>query len=634
MAKEFVPAWRRTVLAVLQSVPLAVDGKSAWEGLSQDERQAMRSFIIERNENDEEKAKAMLEQTFPLVKVRKPMAKGLMIALLAVAGIAAAVAAAMLVLMGQEKLLFAGLAVLAAAALVWLLCRAKFARMSIIWNRRGGSQAEAEKALKAMYYTALRSPVAAVNKRIAGLALAMLLLFAVLTALPEPPPTEAELLAEKIGQVTAGQAVMADARKLLADAQEDDGLDLIRQAMRHTLYGSDEKFLLAALLWMHIEDNAQLGLSDYAVGTAGDATYEALETTAPSQIDNPEEIAALLVLLEHAGTQQGTTLDRFLQQPMLPEGVLSAFGAAMRTGRTVQEMIALSDKVTAAGHDPLPFFQAGLGSVTFEEGKNLIASADSDEHRALLIKGIAPAITDVDEVLAFIRLAKEYGVSAAECYPKGAVITLDTSKWDPSASARALSLGKRDTFLVIRRTENAEPFTTFAVPEGQETDKYEELPDALYEDYDPDEELGMAQYTVMLETSVLDRMPQERIPAAMAECDVVIILDARYWCDGYVRFTRSSWKDNAWRHRQIDAPTFALWQEIGVYRVKTGEWIFSYKDKITNSPAMLEKDLAGKDVLEWKTEDHYIAALDEAWMAETYADFLYALERRNWLLVP
>lgn len=625
--RKYVPAWQRVVLMALQNMPAATDGKSAWDSLTQDEKQAMHCFVTERNGKDAEKSDTLIMQLLPQMKPRKLMPLWLVILLF----VAATVALAMLALAGEAKLLYAGLAVLAAAGIVVLLCNARKARMSWIWSQRENSREGTVKALNAMYYTALRSPFAAVSKGKAALALVMLVLFAVLTALPEPAPSEAKLLADKVGEVTKGEAVMADALALLPEGL--DGLEIAQRAMKYTAHGSDEEFLLAALICLHAAQDEQLMDNNTLSVVVQGSIQNALKNTAPAQINNPEETAALAMMLR-GYSEDEAALIRFLKEKTLPDSVLAAFGDAMKEGRTLPQLLALCDTISAAGHDPLPFLREGVGSVTFTEGEELIASAGSEAHRALLIKSIAPAITDVDEVLAFIRLAKGHGVSAAECYPEGAAITLDTSKWDPSASARAASLGKRDTFLVIRRTEKPEPFTTIVVPEEQETSHAEELPDELYLDYDPDEELGMAQYTVTLETSVLDRMPQERIPASMADCDAVVILDARYWCDGYVRVSHSVRQNSKWKYWQNDELTFALLQEIAVYNAKTGNWLFSFKEKITNSPAMLDQDLASKDVLEWEAEDHYIAALDEAWMAETYADFLYALERRNWLLLP
>jgi hypothetical protein len=49
---------------------------------------------------------------------------------------------------------------------------------------------------------------------------------------------------------------------------------------------------------------------------------------------------------------------------------------------------------------------------------------------------------------------------------------------------------------------------------------------------------------------------------------------------------------------------------------------------------MLEENLAAIDPLDWNPADYYLASPDAAWLNEAYVDFLFALERRGWLLVP
>lgn len=613
MAK-YIPAWQRTVLAALSLTP--------WDALHSDEQQSVRAFITEKNKGDADKAEMLLQQTLPRVKPCKVLPLWAII-LLWVLGLA--LAPVLTLTLGT-----AWLAPALAVCIVWMLCTAKSARMRSLWNsRKSGAEGVAE-ALRAMNLTALRSAFAAVDRVKIIVMVAVLALSAAVWALPENTPSEAKKVADQAGEITAGKAVMADALALVPQGQE--GVETLRQAMRYTAHGSDEELLLAALMWMHIEADHSLPMSDYATGSAGKPMYDVLENTAPGQIDNPEEIAALAVLLRYAGAHRELALTRFLQQKPLPEGVLAAFGAAMQEGRTLPERLALCDEIAAAGHDPLPFLRAGMGSVTLDEAETLIAGETG--HRMLLIRAMADAFTQVDDVLAFLRLAKEHGVSAAECYPDGAAVTLDTACWDPYASKQANGLGKRDTFLVLRRQEKPEPYTTFVVPEERETGRSKELP-SLYDDYDPDAETGAAQFTVTLEASVLDRMPPERIPLTLADCDALVILDEWYFCDGYVRFTRSvTDKDGRWKHRQIDSPSFGVCQEIAVYNRPSGDWLFSYRENVISSPAMLEENLSSTDPLDWNPADHYLAAPDAAWLNDAYADFLFALERRGWLLVP
>lgn len=613
MAK-YIPAWQRAVLAALSLTP--------WDALQPDEQQSVRAFITEKNKGDADKAETLLQQTLTQVKPDKALPLGALILLWVLALV---LAPALTLTLGT-----AWLAPALVVCIVWTLCTAKSTRTHRLWSgRKSGAEGVAE-ALRAMYLTALHSAFAAVDKVKIIVMVAVLALSAAVWALPEHTPSAAKKVADQAGEITAGRAVMADALALLPEGL--DGLETLQQAMRYTVHGSDEEFLLAALMWMHIEADHSLPMSDYATGSAGKLMYDVLENTAPGQIDNPEEIAALAVLLRYAGAHRELALTRFLQQKPLPEGVLAAFGAAMKEGRTLPERLALCDEIAAAGHDPLPFLRAGMGSVTLDEAETLIAG--EKEHRTLLIRAMADAFTQVDDVLAFLRLAKEHGVSAAECYPDGAAVTLDTARWDPYASKQANGLGKRDTFLVLRRQEKPEPYTTFVVPEERETGRSKELP-SLYDDYDPDAETGAAQFTVTLEASVLDRMPPERIPLTLADCDALVILDEWYFCDGYVRFTRSvTDKDGRWKHRQIDSPSFGVCQEIAVYNRPSGDWLFSYRENVISSPAMLEENLSSTDPLDWNPADHYLAAPDAAWLNDAYADFLFALERRGWLLVP
>lgn len=616
MAKRYVPAWQRTLLTALNN--------TAWDEMKPDEQQAVRAFIAEKNKGDDIKTEMLLQQTLNQAErsSRRPLWMLILLCVLAL------VAAPLLTLLTGTKWLVPALA----ACIVWELGTAKKTRMRRIWQEREPGGVGVAGALKHMYLTALHSSLAAADKVRLGIMLAALALLAVLWVMPEPAPSAAKTVAAKVGEITSGDAVLADALALLPEGL--DGIETARQAMKYTVHGSDEEFLLAALMWRHIEADNHLSINDYATGAAGTPLYDVLTNTAPAQIDNPEEIAALALLLKYAGTHQEKALTHFLQQSALPEGLLNAFGSAMQADHTLPELLSLCNEIAAAGHDPVSFLATYAQQLTLSEATQLIAQT-GDAHRPLLIRAYAPALTAPDDVLAFIRLAKTYGLSADECYPEGAVLDLDTTRWDPYTSSRAASLGNRDTFLILRRTEKLEPFTTFVVPEEQETGRNEPLPSDMYGDYDPDASLGAAQYTVVLDTAALDSMPPECIPQTLEACNALVFLDNWYFCDGYVRFTRSVTDNNGgWKHRQIDTPCFGVCQEIAVYSAKSGDWLFSVKENVVNSPAMLDDELPTKDVLEWNSADHYIAAPDEAWMAEARAEFLKALERRGWRLVP
>lgn len=619
MAK-YMLAWQRVVIAALEAVPGAESGADAWAKLPEGEKQAIRVFAAERCSGDSEKAGMMIGQLLPSVRLSGGGGKLPLLLAAALAAIGAGAAA-------SRRLGFALGAVLAFAVLIYLLNGARHARVRKLWADR----TDTALCLKAMHEVELGSVFAAVNKLWALLALLAALACGVLAVLPEPPPTEAELLAAKVGEVTKGEAVLADALAILPEGE--DGLDVARQAMKYTVQGSDEEFLLAALTWMHIEDNAQLGLSDYAVGTASDAAREALESTKLSQIDNPEEMSALALLLGRVdGPSQEAFFRRALRENALSGELMTVLGTGLRSGRDDATLLLLADEIRGAGYDPRGFVQAALPTLTVARVTEIVAAAEA-EQRGAILRGAAPAITEVDEVMAFIRLAKEHGVSAEECYPQGALLTWDTTRYNPVTSNLSPKLGKRDTYLIIRRWEKPEPFTSIAVPETDRTAYDASLPVMLHHDYDPDAELGAAQFTVVLETAVLDAMPEERIPESIAACDALVILDGWYQCDGYVRSSRHTSMQQASKTHQVDIPTYGALQMISVYNVASGEGLFSVKQKVSYSPAMTGGE-ARRSMDEWALEDNYIAAYDESWMDEAYKDFLFSLIRRNWVLVP
>lgn len=622
MARKYTPAWQRTLLTSLNNAPNASDGASAWASLPPEEQSAVKRFLTDRAKGDPDKADAMLRETLPLVKPAKELGWLWLIGVLVVCILGGMVLAALTENVFDAKARAAMYTVGFGISLISNFVGAKGSRMRRIWTKRTEGEDGAYTALKRMFATSLSTPLVALKDPVTLLSLVMFVLSLVLLIRPAPPTAMYVQVTDVLVDVAKGEAEMDDALALIAPLGAEEADQVVRKAYKNTWNNSDERYLAAALAVRMGHERA----AEYAKAAVADTNYADLNTSAESA-----EFAALLALCDEethhialktlatTGSREWATL-------------LMALGAEMGKTRDASALLKLLDETPMADGRNVVFLQAALPEMPFAEVETLIVGADA-AHRSLLIRAIASSFDDPDDVLAFIRLAKLHGLSASECYPEGAVLAWDASAYDPYDSPKAKSLGKRDTFLVIRRTEKPEPFTTFVVPEEQETSDGEALP-TLYGNYDPDESLGAGQYTLVLETSALDRMPAERIPHTFADCDALVLLDTWYWCDGYVRFSRSIWRDDAWKYRQIDEPTFGVIQEIAVYSMQNAAWLFNYRENHAYSPAMLEENLGGKDVLEWNTADYYIASPDEAWMAETYADFLHSLERRNWLLVP
>ena len=169
MAKRYIPAWERVVRVMLENTP--------WDVLSPEEQQAVHAFVTDKNKGDADKAEALLTQLIPQVELRKALPLGIIILLWVLALLGAPV----LTLALGTKWLAPALAALIIAD----ICGAKSVRMSRLWDARKSGAEGVSAALSAMYYTTLRSPLAATDKVKLTVAVLALLLLAATWFLPE-----------------------------------------------------------------------------------------------------------------------------------------------------------------------------------------------------------------------------------------------------------------------------------------------------------------------------------------------------------------------------------------------------------------------------------------------------------------
>ncbi len=620
MAK-YVPAWQRALSAALNHSARARQFSAAWQALLPQEQQAAHAFLLERAGGDEAKAHAMLEDALNAGPV--PARRLGLIAALAAEALAA------IFLPGLSPVLKALLLVMLFIPTL-MVFTAKNRRMEKLWMRREPSEEGTLKALNAMYRTAAGSPLKAVNKAaLGGTLLLTALVMALMIAWENGPEGQLPLqqsLLRRAGEVADGKADPEALFALMEGAEnETDGLEAIRRARRAAWPGSTEQLLLTGLMGRYYEACPEWQLMSSPGGVLAAACDDTLKALRPEKIADPAALDALTLVFRHANAQNQRDFLTGMKDKNVPDAVYAACGRGMDPARTadIAECAAI---IADSGRDALPFLTAAYEGTSAGDAAALFATLTAEEQA--LLPGLASAITDPDEVLAFLRLAKDAGYTAVQCYPQGALLAWDTTAYDPYTSSQAGKLGKRDTFLIVYRTEKPEPFTTLPVA-AENTTAWNEDPTADHlENYDPDQDAGAAQFTVVLDTDALDRMPDERIPESLADCDVVVILDTLYVCDGFVRTSYYGSSGAQGRKKQVDCPTYAAAQSVDVYRVSTGEWLFAAKVNAVYSPAMQMKEIEGE------VKEYYLAAPDEAWMAQAREDFLYSLERRNWALVP
>lgn len=636
MAKKYIPAWQKVLLTVLNNAPNPSDGDSAWGSLAPEEQSAVKRFLSDRAKGDQDKADAMLRETLPLVKPTKELGWlwliGVFVVCLPGGMVLADLTENVFGGKAQDVLYTIGFGV----ALISNFMRAKGDRMRRIWKKRGACEEAAYAAMKRMFGVSLSSPLVALKSPLTLLALVMFVLSLVMLIRPAPPTAMYDQVSDVLVDAAKSEATLEDALALIEPLDADTADAVIRKAYRNTWNNSDERYLAAALAVRMGHEQA----AEYARAAVTDTRYAELDTPAEAA-----EYPALLALCSgdiHAAALK--TLSNTGSREW--EALLSALGAEMGKTRSAAELLQLLDETPMAEARDVVFLQSALAGITLLEAENLITGAQ-EPHRALLIKAVAPSLTAPDDVLAFIRMAGEYGLSAVDCYPNGALLTWDVSAFEPHGARSSQAPSGDATFLFIRRTEAPEPYKT--IPVDPENDPWEIDPYGLrWVDYDPDAESGIMDRTVVLDTFLMSLLPPERTPQSIAACDVLAVTDLYYLCEGTVRFTRTAYRGNTmashdsskWAATSVDVPIYSAMHNVSLYSMADRKLIFSYADKVLEAPYNTSgHELSqAENMAEWNALDLYLPEPDTAWLTKASQALMDTLRRKDWdaasLVIP
>jgi len=628
MAKKYIPAWQKVLLTVLNNAPNPSDGASAWASLVPEEQSAVKRFLSDRAKGDQDKADAMLRETLPLVKPTKELGWLWLIGLLVVCLLGG------MVLADLTENVFGGKAQAVlytigfGVVLISNFMRAKGDRMRRIWKKRGAGEEAAYAAMKRMFGVSLGTPLIALKSPLTLLALVMLVLSLVMLIRPAPPTAMYVQVSDVLVDAAKGEATLEDALALMEPLDADTADEVIRKAYKNTWNNSDERYLAAALA-------ARMGYekaAEYAKAAVTDTNYADLNTPVESA-----EFAALLALCD--GETHRIALKTLASTGSREwEALLTALGAEMGKTRDAAAMLSLLDENPMAEGRDVVFLRAALPDMSFADAEALIAGTDA-AHQALLLRAIADAFTAPDDVLAFLRLAGEYGLSAVDCYPEGAALDWDTSAFDPLAWNAGQAPSEDATFLFIRRTEKPEPYKTIVIT--PENDYWEdEFTGTDWMDYDPDAELGAAAYTVTLDTFLMSLLPPERAAQSIADCDVLVITDLYYLCEGAVRFTRTAYRGNTmntydgnkWGDTVVDTPLYSALHNVSLYSMADKQLLFSYADKVVEAPYNTQGHELSKaeTMAEWNLLEMYLPATDQEWLADASLSLVDTLRRKDW----
>ncbi|MBQ2952009.1 MAG: hypothetical protein IJE07_00465 [Clostridia bacterium] len=299
----------------------------------------------------------------------------------------------------------------------------------------------------------------------------------------------------------------------------------------------------------------------------------------------------LMVLLNFAGSECFSTnvYNQLSRGDFLNDGSVRAWVAA----QPMAQLLAVYDGLTTGEKDV-------LAEIIFREPTEDVFVAriaelsDSDRLRCVCMRGAF--ITDPDEVLAYIRFGGSLGFTPTQIYPDGAKIDLATAKCDYVNETDTINDG---LFLVMYRTEVKEQF--------------EQLSTEPDEDYEYNNALGDAAYTVVLDTRALELLPAEMIPEKMEDCTNWIFIDSVWFlCGTLEKTTTTGYTYNeSTTIRYI--PKYAAVQRVSVFEAETGAWVYSATQELGYPPEL--PAYTGNI----NAKDYYIGEFNTAWPAEQEA---------------
>lgn len=316
---------------------------------------------------------------------------------------------------------------------------------------------------------------------------------------------------------------------------------------------------------------------------------------------SPEELVAVLSAAEFAAydTRMQTMLGDQAGSQLTLEQIAQVYRARSKAGLAGDLLV-----------------KRALAPFTQEAVIEAMASQTDGELRAALARGYGKTLSLPDDVLTYLAQARAVGVSAAECYPGGAVISMDVS----TLKNTRLGWMKGDSprYIVVRVTESGEKLEYRDVPPELSMDEW------VYEgSFSPSYESNRGReaetITVRIDTTLMDATPEEFLPSDLSELDALVVLDTHYEGWGVLRVQEYSLK-NASGGRAVnscrDYRTYATVQRVAVYDAK-GWLVYRFAEQVKEPTALeLRTDGYSDTVTDAELRASCIPAPDYIWMQE------------------
>ena len=305
---------------------------------------------------------------------------------------------------------------------------------------------------------------------------------------------------------------------------------------------------------------------------------------------------------------------------------VSKIAGMLFRGASSEEILERAGKVKKKHLYESEFISGALESMEPREAAAMLAGAD-EEGRQQFAEPLRKLFSTTDEILSFLKAAAEAGVRLGDCYPDGVPLKISLAHLPSGENGKPGTGG----LLVVRHTEST--LQTWWLGDGTVQTGSDET---LSSDSGPDL-TDAANYTVRLDTKLMDRVPPELLPASMDECAALLVLDTEYARSGSIRSENKIQKESgaAVDPIIIEEATFDC-----IDRVFLCDWpacaeIRSFGEHVNPAPdkdisrTWLENAPSISDILK-RDEENALAQSDPDWLAETGSSALDAIEADSW----
>ena len=185
-------------------------------------------------------------------------------------------------------------------------------------------------------------------------------------------------------------------------------------------------------------------------------------------------------------------------------------------GEPLAERIEMAQRITSRRMKAAAFLKESVTDEDLPALTNLLMSTDNDEQLALYAGAITACSIRPEDITPVLYRLRETGKSLAQLFPEGIPLNLKVKRLNTAQGTkeRKEQQPAEGRYLAIDCTEVDEP-----------AENKKQMSPA---DYDGHNKMSPETFQITVNTTVMDLLPMNRVPADYTDCDWLLITDMSY----------------------------------------------------------------------------------------------------------